>query len=151
MSALPLARLLAMAFRQLMDELHRRLAERGWTDVRGPYGFVLLAVRDEARTASELTELLGTTKQATSQLLEAMEAAGYVERAPHPTDARAKAIALAPRGRELLDAVEEVYREIEAEWAGIVGEARVEALREDLTRVQLALHGGRLPPVRPTW
>jgi DNA-binding MarR family transcriptional regulator len=149
--AIPLARLLAMAFRQLMDGLHQRLADRGWRDVRGPYGFVLLAVRDRPLAASEITALLGTTKQATSQLLEAMEAAGYVERSADPDDARRKAIVLSPRGRELLDAVEAIYAELEAEWAAILGPERVEAIRADLREVQLALHDGELPPVRPSW
>ncbi|HEY8547596.1 MAG TPA: hypothetical protein VIL36_21185, partial [Acidimicrobiales bacterium] len=40
---MPLARLFAMAFRQLIDELHARLAARGWGAMRPPYGFVLVA------------------------------------------------------------------------------------------------------------
>ena len=42
--AVPLARLLLLAHRQLVDGLHERLRERGWTDVRESYGFVLLVL-----------------------------------------------------------------------------------------------------------
>ncbi|MCU1617435.1 MAG: transcriptional regulator, MarR family, partial [Frankiales bacterium] len=41
----PLARLFAMAYRLLVDGLHERLAERGWSDVRPAFGFVLLALQ----------------------------------------------------------------------------------------------------------
>jgi hypothetical protein len=50
----------------------------------------------------------------------------------------------------LLAAVEAIYAELEARWAGIIGRARVERLRADLLAV-LTGPTGELPPVRPTW
>ena len=78
----PLARLMGMAFRQLVDDLHGALRARGWTDVRESYGFVLLAIRDQQTTTGELAGLLGVSKQATSKLLEAMEAGRFRDSAP---------------------------------------------------------------------
>jgi DNA-binding MarR family transcriptional regulator len=147
----PLARLLAMAFRQLIDRLHERLAEEGWHDVRGPYGFVLLAVRDAEMTATGLTELLGVTKQATSQLLDAMEREGYVRRRSNAADARVKRVEITARGRKLLAAVESIYAQLDAEWATHIGSARVEAMRAGLQDVLAGVYGDALPPVRPTW
>ena len=46
-----LARLFAMAYRQLIDGLHERLRDQGWTDVRPAFGFVLLAARAGPITA----------------------------------------------------------------------------------------------------
>ena len=46
----PLARLCAMAYRDLVDGLHQRLVERGWNDVRPAFGFALLAARDVPTT-----------------------------------------------------------------------------------------------------
>ena len=43
----PLARLFAIGYRLLIDQLHDRLRALGWTDVRPAYGFVLLAARDQ--------------------------------------------------------------------------------------------------------
>jgi DNA-binding MarR family transcriptional regulator len=148
---MPIARLLAMAFRQQMEQLHLRLEERGWTDVRRPYGFVLLAARDGELTATDVTELLGMTKQAASQLFEAMESARLVERRPDPRDARVKRVAITEEGRRLLATVEEIYDELEQEWAEHIGADRVEAVRSDLHQVLLGLYGGRLPPIRPVW
>jgi DNA-binding MarR family transcriptional regulator len=147
----PLARLFAMAYRMLIDDLHEALRARGWTDVRPAFGFVLLAARSRPTTATELAALMGTTKQAASKLVDTMVAAGYVERTDAADDARQRAIELTLRGKALLATVEDVYVELERGWAAVIGEARVERLRQDLVRVLTERHGGELPPVRPTW
>jgi DNA-binding MarR family transcriptional regulator len=148
---IPLARLLAMAYRHLVDGMHERLVERGWHDVRPAFGFVLLAARERPTTSTDLAALMGTTKQAASKLLDVMEEAGYLTRVAHPGDARAKVVTLSRRGRRLLTVVEEIYGELEAGWAAVLGAARVEAVRRDLRTVLEAEHDGRLPAVRPTW
>jgi DNA-binding MarR family transcriptional regulator len=146
----PLARLLAMAYRQLVDDLHRELAARGWSDVRPAFGFLLLALREGPVSLRELVATLGTSKQAVSKLADAMVAAGLVERVADPRDARAKDLRLTARGRALLADVEEIYGELETGWAETLGAEAVESLRRDLDAVVRAAHDGALPPVRPT-
>ena len=147
----PLARLFAIAYRLLIDGLHERLRARGWADVRPAFGFVLLAARDEPTTSTELAALMGTTKQAASKLVDTMVATGYVRRAVGTDDARQRPIRLTPRGNQLLSAVEEIYVELEREWADIIGPAQLRQIRDDLLRVLTVAHDGELPPVRPTW
>jgi len=149
-SRVPLARLMAMGLRSLVDALHVRLEERGF-DVRPSFAFVLLASRERPLTINDVAELLGITKQAASKLADAMEANHYLARKPHPDDARAKLLHIAPRGSRVLEAAEDVYRDIESEWARIIGRQRLEALKSDLAEVLEATHGGALPPIRPTW
>src|SRR6187401_2110913 len=110
-----------MAFRLMIDSLHERLRERGWSDVRPAYGFVLLALRDQAITGKDVAALMGTTKQSASQLVDAMESAGFVARVASPRDGRVRDLVLADRGRALLQAVEEVYAEIVGKWALLAG------------------------------
>jgi DNA-binding MarR family transcriptional regulator len=147
----PIARLLAMAYRMLMDELHLRLRDEGWDDVRPAFGFVLLAARDEPTTAKDLAALMGTTKQAAAKLLDTMEAVGYVRRSVSTVDGRRREVALTSRGRRLLAAVEVIYGDLEASWAAVIGERGVTRLRSDLTKVVADRHQGTLPAVRPTW
>jgi len=147
----PIARLLAMAYRQLMDDLHDRLRAQGWDDVRPAFGFVLLAARTEPTTATAIAALMGTTKQAASKLIDSMAAAGYVRRSVGAADARRREVELSERGRRLLDAVEAIYAELEAEWASVIGERGLARLRADLTRAVADRHDGSLPAVRPTW
>ncbi|HKP58458.1 MAG TPA: MarR family transcriptional regulator [Polyangiales bacterium] len=146
----PLARLMAMGLRSLIDALHERLERRGM-EIKPVYAFVLLASRERPLTVNEVGELLGITKQAASKLAETMEREEYLLRKPHPEDARAKLLHLAPRGRRALKAAEDIYVELEAEWAEVIGKRRLEALRSDLNEVLRATHGGNLPPIRPTW
>src|SRR4051795_1665333 len=146
---IPLARLLAMAYRELIDGLHSRLPAAGFKDVRPSYGFVLLAVRERPTTIVDLAALLGVTKQAASKLVGAMDDAGYVQRTTDASDARAKNIALAPRGVKLLKTVEAIYSDLESEWAATIGEPAVSRMRRDLSRV-LVVADGRLPVIRPT-
>jgi DNA-binding MarR family transcriptional regulator len=140
-----------MAFRSLIDDLHAQLAERGWRDLRPPYGFVLVAVRDQPTTATDVGRLLGLTKQAASKVLDAMEAADLVRRRAHTEDGRAKLVEITPQGRRLLRDVEAVYAELEAEWAAVIGREHVESLRRDVANVLRTQNDGELPPIRPTW
>ena len=148
---LPLARLLAMAYRDLIDDLHDRLRAAGWHDVRPAYGFVLLAARDRPTSATALAGLMGVSKQAASKLVDAMAAAGLVARSSGAPDSRQRPVALTDRGRALLDEVEGIYRDLEDGWAAAIGSDDLERLRATLTAVLRARHGGELPPVRPTW
>jgi len=147
--AIPLARLFAMAARALTDDLHARLAELGWTKIPPAAGYVLLACRTGATSGGEVAELMRTSKQAASKLLDGLEADGLVERGTDTADGRRKVVRLAPRGHELLAAVERVYQELEARWAAAIGADAVETVRMNVTRALLDAHGGRLPAIGP--
>jgi DNA-binding MarR family transcriptional regulator len=149
----PLARLFAMGYRHLVEQLHERLRDRGWHDVRPAFGFALLAARDGGTTASELAELMGTSKQAAAKLVASMIDAGYLEVGVVRVgeDARRRPLHLTRRGVRLLDTVEAIYDELEAEWAAVIGKDAIARLRRDLAAAVAATNGGELPPVRPTW
>ncbi len=147
----PLARLFAIAYRLLIDRLHDRLQALGWTDVRPAFGFVLLAARDQPASVTGLASLMGTTKQAASKLVDAMEASGYIERGADPLDGRQRPVSLTSRGQELLRSVEQIYAALEAECAQVIGASHVQRMRRDLLRLLTDGNDGKLPPVRPTW
>lgn len=150
-SAIPLARLFAMALNTLLEPLHARLAELGFRDARPAYAFVLLALQARALSGSDVAALLGTSKQATSKLLDAMTAGGYIRRSHHPGDARIKLLHIAPRGRRCLAAAERIYTRLEASWAGMLGRRGLTRLRSDLSRVILAANSGEWPALKPIW
>ena len=147
---LPLARLFAIAYRQLITDLHAELARRGWTDVRPAYGFALLALREGPLSSGELGVLMGMTKQASSKLVEALVDAGYARRGESTGDARVRPVELTDRGRDLQNTAERIYTELEDRWADVIGEDRLAALRADLISVT-SDEDGELPPVRPLW
>jgi DNA-binding MarR family transcriptional regulator len=147
----PLARLFAIAYRQLIDGLHGRLQALGWADVRPAFGFVLLAAREQPTSVTELAELMGVTKQAASKLVDAMVSGGYVRRGADSQDGRQRPESLTGRGEELLAAVEQVYAELEDRWAKVIGAPHVDRMRRDLMHVLADPSDGQLPPVRPPW
>ena len=144
----PIARLTAMVFRTLIDDLHAQLAARGFRDTGASYGYVLLEARNRSLGVTDIARLLGVSKQAASKLVSGMLEAGYL-RSTDAEDLRERRVELSARGQRLLENVEEIYEELEAQWAKVVGRKRVEALRRDLTTVLVARHGA-LPSVRPT-
>ena len=145
----PLARLLAMALGALVADLHDRLEQRGWPRTRPLWGFVLLALRDEPRSISQIGLLLGTTKQAAAKVVVGLEEAGLGERREDPHDRRATTIRLTRRGVRFLAEVEQIYAELEREWAAVVGDSRLAEIRADLAAGLAAKYGSARPPIRP--
>jgi DNA-binding MarR family transcriptional regulator len=141
--------LLGMAFHAVMAEVHERLAEEGFGDVRPAHGFAFqyLSLRGGA-TVVELGEHLGVTKQAAAQLVDELERRGYVERRPHPADRRARVVVLAARGWSCVERVVALWAEVEQRWAALVGAERLTALRDDLSAFVTAAGS---PPMRPLW
>lgn len=85
------------------------------------------------------------TRQAAAQLVDELSANGYVERCPHPRDARARLIVLTEKGWACTPAAEAAIRETLRPWEAALGPDRLLALRHDLRRV--APSG----PLRPAW
>jgi len=146
----PLARLFAIAYRELVVELHNELRRRGWTDLRPAFGFALLAVRDRPLSNVELASVMGMTKQAATKLVDALVTAGYVVRSASAEDGRMRLVQLTARGRKLQATAEEIYVELEGRWAQMIGPVRLAALRDDLLTV-LSKGQSEMPPVRPLW
>jgi DNA-binding MarR family transcriptional regulator len=84
---------------------------------------------------TQLAQIAGVTKQSIAEMVDAMEAAGYVERVPDPSDGRARLVRLTRRGKAMNERARALVREVEARWAERVGEARVEALRSILEAI----------------
>jgi DNA-binding MarR family transcriptional regulator len=129
-SDIPLAPLLGQLKELAFDELHRRLAEQGYTEIRPGHGCVFRFIDDDGTRLTELAERSGFTKQAVGEVVADLERLGYVKRVPDPEDRRAKTIMLTQRGREALAAGREVMADIERRWAEEFGEERIAQLRE---------------------
>lgn len=139
-----IAELLHSPFQSLVDELHERLAEAGYPDIRPAHGNVFGYIRKEGSRLTELAERAQLTKQTIGYLVDYLEERGYVERGPDPGDKRAKIIRLTAEGRELIGVARGIIGQIETRWAELLGEDRLEQLRELLKELN-ALGGKRMP------
>jgi DNA-binding MarR family transcriptional regulator len=140
----PLPWLLTELKQAAIDELHRRLAEQGYPEIRDGHGCVFRFIESEGSRLTDLAERSGYTKQAVGEVVVDLEGLGYVERMPDPVDGRAKIIRLTERGREAFAAAMTIFADIERDWAERVGEERMATVREVLEELVL---GAPVPAV----
>ncbi|CAH1057263.1 MarR family winged helix-turn-helix transcriptional regulator [Paenibacillus pseudetheri] len=151
-SELDLTSLLSLSFSTSINELHDRLRELGFGDIRPVHGFMFKCITPNGATGIELAEYLGITKQAVSKMVDYLEKSGYVIRENHPTDKRGKIIVLTERGWLAVKAKEEILTEIEQRWIEIIGTERLQMLKDDLTKlVYTANEDKSTMRSRPVW
>jgi DNA-binding MarR family transcriptional regulator len=136
--------LLLGAARALVDGVDAGVRARGFTDVRPAHGFAFVLLSAGGATTVELAQHLDVTKQAASQMVGELVTKGYVERRPHPGDARARLVVLTGKGWACTRAAEEAAEESLRPWADAIGPRRLAALRADLARLAAP---GRLRPI----
>ncbi|MCX4401750.1 MarR family winged helix-turn-helix transcriptional regulator [Streptomyces sp. NPDC059837] len=138
------AALLAVAG-ELTQRIHEGVVARGFEGIRPAHGFAFARLAPDGATVTDLAAHLGVTKQAASQLVDELVRKGYVERRPHPDDARARLIVLTELGWACTRAAEEAAAEAVRAWGEVLGESEMRALRDRLLRI--APYG----PIRPSW
>jgi DNA-binding MarR family transcriptional regulator len=136
---------LLAASRALVDGVSAGVSARGFGDVRPAHGFAFARLSSGGATITQLAEHLDVTRQAAAQLVDELVAKGYVERRPHPRDARARLIVLTDKGNACTQAAQAAITETLRPWETALGPDRLLSLRDDLLRVA---PGG---PLRPAW
>lgn len=127
--------LLRDAFVTLNDRVLLQLAEQGHHEVRAAHGAIFQHLDDAGTTVSRLAERAQITKQATAELVQHLEAQGYVVREPDPSDRRAKLVLPTAKGREVVAIAQRAVPEIEGRLERELGAARLDELRADLRRI----------------
>jgi DNA-binding MarR family transcriptional regulator len=124
--------LLVRTGKAVVDRLRAEAGAKGstLTVVHGLAASYLVG-RDDVTTV-ELARHLGITKQSASEVVNALEAAGTLRRAPHPTDRRARVLLLTDEGLAKLQANRLRRAAVEREWAELVGADRLEIVRDAL-------------------
>lgn len=112
------------------------------------WDYVVLSylARTSAGTQLELARAIRYDKTRLIALLDGLEAAGLITRAPDPADRRAKVVALTPEGTARHAAAQRAIRAMEAEVLGALPEAERTRLRRALARAVEA--SASAPPPR---
>jgi DNA-binding MarR family transcriptional regulator len=133
------SQLLRRPYEAFLMKLHTELAAAGYADSYPAWGTNLFHHLREG--GLRLTELAGrshTTKQALRYTINQLEAAGYVERVPDPTDGRAKIIRLTQRGWQGRRVADEIIASLEHECVQELGAERMrqfEVLMKEVSSV----------------
>jgi len=122
--------------RAMETRVYETLIAQGFDDITLAQARVAQRISEHGNRVTDLAEQARVTKQTASHLVEQLERAGYVERVPDPTDARARLVRMAPRGRAAVSAARQVELEVDAEWTAHLGRRRARELREALERLR---------------
>lgn len=120
--------LLEQAMHRIRDDLYALSGSR-FPGLRMRHYRLLSFVPPGGERLSRMTVDAGLTKQALGQALEPLQAGGYVEVVPDPTDGRARLVRLTDRGRLVNDTVRRHLDAVERDWASRVGEERYAVAR----------------------
>jgi DNA-binding MarR family transcriptional regulator len=102
--------------RLMVDELVARLHAAGYGDITAAHQAVFENIDRHGTRLTTLAARSGMAHQSMSELVHALERAGYLERRPDPADGRARIILLTERGRALVRQALHDIGEIEATW-----------------------------------
>lgn len=141
--------LLLHAFQGYERWLFDGYRQRGEEGLRPKHGAVIANVDRAGTRSSVLADRAGMTPQAMGELIDELEALGYVKRAPDPQDRRAKLVVPTAKTLKRQRLAREVNAEIEAAYLEGLGPAPYGQLRQALAQlVQLTGSGAEVaqPP-----
>lgn len=130
-----IGRLLRETFALFERRLHEGLHAAGATEIRPTHHAVLRHLDVDGTRASELAERSGLTRQALTQIIDDLEALGYVARRADPEDRRAKLVVYTERGLQGYRAGRRTIAQMEREFAALLGDEDYGRLRSGLERL----------------
>ena len=140
-----------LAWLAVREGIYSRVRQAGYSDLQ-PVHVLLFRYPTVADVRpTELAEQIGISKQAMNDLLRQMEAKGYLELRPDPSDGRARLITLTPRGSELMELVRSADQAVSEEWAEVVGQKRFNAFRQTLIELVQAADKSRRARTEPDY
>ncbi|MBO0716428.1 MAG: winged helix-turn-helix transcriptional regulator [Rhizobiales bacterium] len=131
------------ASRAVIAAMMTRLAARGFDGMTPAFAGLIPLLDATGARPTTLAQRAGVSKQAMSQLLHEIEARGYVEQVPDPTDTRAKIVRLNKRGVALREACLVARGELQALAKKNLGQTRLAALQRDLLQLSAAFKQSR--------
>lgn len=126
--------------RAIRKAINERVKRHGLTTLQYTT-LSVLGARGQLSNA-QLARRAYMTPQSMSEVLEALEGKGLVERTAHPSHRRVYPAALTAEGRRVLAACDELVDELESEMLAGLGAREVAALRRSLVSAVRSLHAG---------
>ncbi|HEV2774186.1 MAG TPA: MarR family winged helix-turn-helix transcriptional regulator [Solirubrobacteraceae bacterium] len=136
-SSLPTNALLRTAYNALSARIYAGVkAGRDFDDLRPAHGNAMeqLELEDGLRL-TEMAARAGITVQSMGELVDDLEAKGYLQRRPDPHDRRAKRIHLTDRGRNNARIAKQAVADAENHLTALLGNQHYQQLRRALQQI----------------
>ena len=132
LAAYPMALLVDVLKRVVDDTVMDALAAGGHGALTRAHGVVFEMIDPGGSRVVDMARRARMTKQGMGQLVAAVEALGYVERVPDPTDGRAQLVRVTPLGEDAARAGQGGLAALESTWRGLLGDRRYATVRRAL-------------------
>jgi DNA-binding MarR family transcriptional regulator len=137
--SIPIGMIAARLHRAAQVDCVARLNQAGYTDLRMRHLALLEGLPREGARVTTLATQTGMSKQAMGELIDEIEANGYIERQNDPADRRARLIVFTPKGQRAYEQAFVILGEMERDYAATVGSARYSDARSALDELVSAL------------
>lgn len=125
---LPIGQLLVLVLAAFRTDLYNRSQVSGFQRIRPAHLQVFGNIDWKGTRLTALAERAGITRPSMAELVDELERAGYIDRRLDPADRRAKLILLTREGRRVVTRALRAVRDIEHDYAEVVGEKRFDEL-----------------------
>ncbi|MGE2732451.1 MarR family winged helix-turn-helix transcriptional regulator [Mycolicibacterium vaccae] len=129
------ADLMLAAHRHVEICLLKAIADAGFADITIAQTRLMQRLGTGGMRLTDMAEQARVTKQTAGALVDQLEQAGYVERRPDPSDARARLVTLSDRGAQVCRLAGTEISRVEDEWREYLGDSTFTALRDALVRL----------------
>ena len=126
--------LLRMAYQVTRERQFNALIENDFGDLNQALLSVMIYPYPDKVRPGELAERANMTKQAMNYLLGQLETLGYIERRAEKGNSR-RLVFLTRRGWQVVETIRAAVKEVELEWAAILGQKRFDELIEMLQQL----------------
>jgi DNA-binding MarR family transcriptional regulator len=125
-----------VSVRHVEERVMEHLRSGGFADLTLAQARIAARLGERGTRLTDLAAAAQVTKQSAGFLVDQLERAGYVERRPDPSDARARLVVLAGRGVAAQARAREMEATVEAEWEARLGSERMAGLRQALAELR---------------
>jgi DNA-binding MarR family transcriptional regulator len=125
-----------IGYRAMEARVLDAIAAAGFDDMTPAQGRIAARIAPGGTRIGELAEQALVTKQTATATVDRLEQAGYVRRIPDPSDARARLVVIAERGRQAVAIARVAEAEVEDEWVQHLGESTARDLRAALEKLR---------------
>ena len=137
--SIPIGMVAARLNRAAQADCLARLNKAGYTDLRMRHLALFEGLPREGVRVTTLAIQTGMTKQAMGELIDEIEASGYIERQNDPVDRRARLIVFTPKGLQAYEQAFVILGEMERDYALTVGRERYANARATLDELVSSL------------